>query len=92
MQTGLNLEPLIEELAAKVVAKLSAELANSPGSGVRPRLLTLEQAATYISRTLPAMQHMVADGQVPTVRSDRRVFVDVRDLDQWIEDNKRKVM
>jgi excisionase family DNA binding protein len=91
MQAGLNLEPLIDELANKVAAKVSAQLANSSGSGVRPRLLSLEQAANYIGRTLPAVQHMVSEGQVPTVRSDRRVFVDVRDLDEWIEKNKYRI-
>jgi excisionase family DNA binding protein len=90
MQTGLNLEPIIDEIASKVAAKLSVELASS--SGVQPRLLTLDQAAIYIGRTLPAIQHMVADGQIPTVRSDRRVFIDVRDLDGWIEQNKQRLV
>ena len=54
------------------------------------RLLTVEQAATYPGRTKEAIQHMVANGKLPTVRSDRRVFVDVLDLDAWIEDNKQR--
>jgi excisionase family DNA binding protein len=89
MITGFNLEPLIEELAEKVVAKLSKEHPTSPCSDVQPRLLTVEQAATYIGRTPTAVQHLVSDGQLSTVRSDRRVFIDVRDLDRWIDDNKR---
>jgi hypothetical protein len=32
---------------------------------------------------------MVASGKVPTVRSDRRVFVDVEDLDVWIREHKQ---
>jgi hypothetical protein len=34
------------------------------------------------------MQHMIACGKLPTVRSDRRVFLDRKDLDQWIEQSK----
>ena len=55
---------------------------------VSARLLTVEQAATYIGRTKEAVQHMVSRGKLPTVRTDRRVFIDRNDLDQWIEDNK----
>ena len=42
----------------------------------------------YMGRTLEAMQHMICAGKIPTVRMDRRVFVDVRDLDRLIENSK----
>lgn len=35
------------------------------------------------------MQHMVAEGKIPTVRSDRRIFIDVQDLDRWIAEHKQ---
>jgi excisionase family DNA binding protein len=57
---------------------------------VRPRLLTVEQAAVYIGRTKDAVHHMIASSKLPTVRSDRRVFIDMRDLDSWIEENKQR--
>ena len=57
---------------------------------MKPRLLTVDQAAVYIGRTKEAVQHMISGGKLPTVRPDRRVFVDVLDLDAWIEDNKRR--
>jgi hypothetical protein len=31
---------------------------------------------------------MVSAGRLPIVRADRRVFLDVRNLDAWIEQNK----
>lgn len=31
---------------------------------------------------------MIAGGKLPVVRADRRVFLDVRDLDRWIDANK----
>jgi excisionase family DNA binding protein len=46
---------------------------------IRPRLFTVEQAAVYIGRTKDAIQHMIANGKLPVVRSDRRVFLDVKD-------------
>jgi excisionase family DNA binding protein len=88
---GLNLDALIERMAEKVAARLQNGDQRAPVNGeVRPRLLTVEQAAVYIGRTKDAIQHMIASCKLPTVRSDRRVFIDMRDLDAWIEGNKRR--
>jgi len=57
---------------------------------VKPVLLTVEQAAAYLGRTKEAVQHLIAERKVPVVRADRRVFLDARDLDQWIEQNKER--
>ncbi len=88
---GLNLDALIERMADKVAARLQNGNQGAPVNGeVRPRLLTVEQAAVYIGRTKYAIQHMIASCKLPTVRTDRRVFIDMRDLDSWIEGNKRR--
>jgi excisionase family DNA binding protein len=86
---GFDLTALLEALAAKVAEKMREIAALGTVSAVRPRLLTVEQAAMYIGRTKQAVEHMVSSGKVPTVRADRRVFVDIRDLDTWIEQNKQ---
>jgi excisionase family DNA binding protein len=90
----LDLEWLLEILAERVAVKVRAELIQdgAGGAAVRPRLLTVEQAAVYIGRTKEAVQHMVSSGKVPTVRSDRRVFIDVEDLNQWILEHKQAGM
>ena len=91
MQSAFNLDVLIDALAERVAEKLRGDIGNGASTtAVKPRLLTVEQAATYLGRTKEAVQHMVASGKLPTVRSDRRVFVDVVDLDRWIENNKQK--
>jgi len=48
----------------------------------------VERAATYIGRTLAAIQQMIASGKLPTVRSDRPVMIGIIDLDKWIERHK----
>ena len=58
-------------------------------SATDPRLLDVEAAATYLGRSKTSIQHMIAAGALPVVRSDRRVFLDRQDLDQWIESNKQ---
>ena len=80
-------DALLDVLAQAVADKVASKLQQQPVS-IGPRLLTIDQTATYLSRTKEAVQHLVASGKIPTVRSDRRVFIDVRDLDSWIADNK----
>ncbi len=79
----LTFDRLLEMLAEKLATKLSQE-----PSRLYPRLLTIDQAAVYLGRTREALQHLASSGKVPTVRADRRVFLDRLDLDKWIEDNK----
>lgn len=84
-----DLEPLLDALVERVAAKVVARLkSNDVAATIKARLLTVEQAATYLGRTPEAVQHMVSGGKLRAVRPDRRVFLDVRDLDRWIEDNK----
>lgn len=80
----------IQSIAEAVALRL-AEM-NGGGraaGGLKPRLLSVEQGAAYLGRTKESLQHMIASGKIPTVRSDRRVFLDVRDLDRWIDENKQ---
>ena len=52
------------------------------------RLLDIEAAAVYLGRTSRAVRDLVRTGKIPSVRCDRRVFLDLRDLDAWIDSNK----
>ena len=88
MQTGLNIDLLLDALAELVAVKLRPRMDHENGAGIRPRLLTVEQAATYLGRTKSSIQHLISDGTIPVVRHDRRVFLDVRDLDNWIDSAK----
>ena len=79
-----RLEAVLDELAGLIVAKLN----DSAVLPLRPRLLTVGQAANYIGRTRDGVQHLIASGKLPCVKADRRNFLDVRDLDAWIESSK----
>ncbi len=73
----LTFDRLLELLAEKLAKRLSHEPIR-----LYPRLMSIEQAAVYIGRTPEATQHLVSSGKVPTVRADRRVFLDRLDLDK----------
>ncbi len=52
------------------------------------RLLTVREAAKYIGRTESAVRELVWNEKLPHIRSDRRVMLDIRDLDRWIDTNR----
>jgi excisionase family DNA binding protein len=74
-------EKLADRIAGKVVERIGA-------STVSRRLFTVDQAAGYLSRTPEAVSHMIHSGKLRAVRMDRRVYLDVKDLDRLIEDSK----
>jgi hypothetical protein len=92
LETSNDLNSLLNAFSDLIAAKVSERMVESGRDGgrtgkIRPRLLT-EQSALYLGRTKEAVQHMIAAGKLPTVRNDRRVFLDVQDLDDWIERSK----
>jgi excisionase family DNA binding protein len=54
-----------------------------------PRLLTVDQAATYLGLTKDALKAKVHMGRVPTVDLDKKLRFDRHDLDRIIEASKR---
>lgn len=90
MNTVADFNGLLETFSDLIAAKVGARLgtAGREGGKAQKRLLTVEDAAVYIGRTKEAVQHLIAGGKLKIVKSDRRVFLDVRDLDQWIEQCK----
>ena len=52
------------------------------------RLIDIKKAATYLGRTEIAVREMVWAGKIPHIRADRRVMLDIGDLDRWIESNR----
>ena len=55
-----------------------------------PRLLPLKEAAKYIGLTVWGIRERIWAGDIPVVRfpGGRKMFVDVRDLEKFIEANK----
>jgi excisionase family DNA binding protein len=88
MSPDTNFDALLNVFSDLIAAKLGARLAGRNGRKSQKRLLSVEEAAAYLGRTKEAIQHMIAAGKLSTVKGGRRVFLDVRDLDQWIERSK----
>ena len=57
---------------------------------LRKRLYTLKQAAAYLGRSEWSMRELIWAGKIPVVRQDggRKIFLDIQDLDDFINYNK----
>jgi excisionase family DNA binding protein len=86
--TSPDMTILVKMMAIEITGMLKAELAKLASPGVQPALLTVKQAALYIGRSEQAVQHLIFQKELPVVRNGRRVHLDRRDLDGWIENNK----
>jgi len=65
----------------------------NPVSQQRPnkRLYTLKEGAIYLGLGIWAVRKRIWKGEIPFVRaSKRRVLLDIRDMDSWIESNKER--
>ena len=61
-------------------------MSNSMGK----RLYTLREGAQYLGRSEWGMRELIWKGKIPAVREEgaRKIFLDVQDLDEFIQKNK----
>jgi len=56
----------------------------------RKRLFTLKEGAAYLGRSEWGMRELIWAGVIPVVKPQaaRKIFLDVQDLDRFVESNK----
>lgn len=59
-----------------------------PREPIRKRLLSVQETAVYLGRSVTAIRELIWAGKLPYVREGRRVHCDIYDLERWIEDRK----
>jgi len=52
------------------------------------RLFSLQDTAIYLGRSLNGVREMLWAGKIPYIKDGKRIFIDIRDLDTWIERSK----
>jgi len=55
---------------------------------IKKRLFRLSEAAVYLGRSTWSVRRLIWSGELPAVRAGRRVHVDVRDMDEFVEKHK----
>jgi len=60
---------------------------------INPRLLPLKDAAKWLGLTVWAMRERIWAGQIPVVQfpGGRKQYIDVQDLEAFIQNNKRTI-
>ena len=63
------------------------------GGVTSPRLLPLKDAAQWLGLTVWAMRERIWAGQIPVVQfpGGRKQYIDVQDLEMFIQGNKRTI-
>jgi excisionase family DNA binding protein len=86
--SGLDLDKVLDVFAERLAFRMQG-LTPTRSAQIEPRLLSVEQAARYLGRTKFSVQHLIRVRAFPIFRHGRRVFIDRKDLDAWVEDNKQ---
>ena len=87
IMTGANGKPAsLDELIGVRVAEAVREALSQTKPG--RRLLTVAEAAEYLTVSRRYLANLTAAGDIPAVRMGRAVRYDVADLDAWIEQHK----
>jgi excisionase family DNA binding protein len=79
---------LIEALAERVAERLSRNGNARAGSPRPTRLVTLREAAAYLSLSLSTIKNMLVSSELRVVSRGGRRMIDIQDLDLWIERHK----
>jgi excisionase family DNA binding protein len=58
--------------------------------GPAKRLYSVPEAAFYLGRTVDALREIIYAGKLPFIKDGRRVLLDVKDLDAYVERNKTR--
>lgn len=85
MSTALPGDAFQRLIADAVRVAVRDELAAQPTTN---RLLSVEDAAAYLSLSKREIYNMIANRELPAVIRGRRKMLDIRDMDAWIDRNK----
>jgi hypothetical protein len=77
-----------------MASKRTGIIKNKKAQGItNPRLLPLKDAAHWLGLTVCAMRERIWTGQIPVVQfpGGRKQYIDVQDLETFIQNNKRTI-
>ncbi len=52
------------------------------------RLFNINEASVYLGRTVCALREMLWAGKIAYVKDGKRILLDIKDMEAWIEKNK----
>jgi len=62
----------------------------NPVQRIPKRLYSIAEASIYLGRTVWAVREMIWGGKLPCIKDGRRILLDIKDMDDWVDKNKMK--
>jgi len=56
--------------------------------GPEKRLYSIKDASVYLGRSLWSVREMLWAGRLPYIKDGKRIFIDIRDMERYIDQNK----
>jgi excisionase family DNA binding protein len=69
---------------------MKAHRLSKPAYYLHKRLYSMKEAADYLGRSPWTVAEMVRTGKLPYISDGKRKFLDIQDINHWIETNKRQ--
>ena len=80
----------MRDMTSKTLAETASHRVRGDGQTARKRLYTLKEGAAYLGRSEWGMRELIWAGVIPVVKQQtaRKIFLDINDLDRFVEANK----
>ncbi len=77
-------------MANKTMTGTTSQKPRDTGQAARKRLYTLKEGAAYLGRSEWGMRELIWAGAIPVVKPQcaRKIFLDIQDLDRFVDANK----
>jgi len=79
-------------MAAKTHIDKGFKKAQGIHNPLNKRLYDLKEAATYLGRPVFSVRGLIWKGSLPYVKEGRRQYLDVYDMDKYIEQSKERMI
>ena len=84
-------ETLISSISERVTANiLKAVQNNNPTTDQPEQLLTIQEAAEFLSLTVPTMYSKVSKGELPVMKRSKRLYFSRTELLDYLKDGRKK--
>ena len=84
-------ETLISSISERVTANiLKAVQNNNPTTDQPEQLLTIQEAAEFLSLTVPTMYSKVSKGELPVMKRSKRLYFSRTELLEYLKDGRKK--
>lgn len=84
-------ETLISSISERVTANILKAVRNEQPTTNQPeQLLTIQEAAEFLSLTVPTMYSKVSKGELPVMKRSKRLYFSRTELLEYLKDGRKK--